>query len=291
MRRCILIVAAVLSALSVVSAREYRLLTREAAPAHRVPYRLSETLHMIVRIKLCGAGPFNMIVDTGAPAMFVTTDTAQKAGVRAGPDGWATFDRMEIEGGAQLEQVKARVEDIFQIRGMNGLGLPGVRLDGVIGYTVLARYRMDIDLSKTAMTWTKLDFDPPLPRPLAGGDAPAGASSAPPELQAVGGLMQLAGALLGRTTTDSIAARGFLGIELDEADGAVHVKRVLAGGPAEQAGVAPGDRLREFLGKPVQSTGEVFKLFSTVAPGDEVPMSVLRNGKTIDFSARAGEGF
>ena len=38
---------------------------------------------------------------------------------------------------------------------MNGLGLAGVELHGMIGYNVLARYRMEIDFTRDKMTWTR----------------------------------------------------------------------------------------------------------------------------------------
>ena len=42
-----------------------------------VPYRLSKTQHVLVRAKINGKGPYNFIVDTGAPALFVSTGVAK----------------------------------------------------------------------------------------------------------------------------------------------------------------------------------------------------------------------
>ena len=130
----------------------------------RVPYHLTETKHLLVRAKLNGKGPFNFIIDTGAPAFFLAEDAARKVGITAGEGGWATVDRLEIEGGAVVEKVQARTEELFQIKGMNNMGLAGVRMDGVFGYNVLARFRIEIDLTRPTMTWTRLPYDPlPLP--------------------------------------------------------------------------------------------------------------------------------
>ena len=46
-----------------------------------------------------------------------------------------------------MEKVKARVEDLVQIDGMNAMGLAGVELHGVIGYNVLARFRIEYDFT------------------------------------------------------------------------------------------------------------------------------------------------
>src|SRR5205823_2873540 len=56
-----------------------------------VPYRLTETKHVMVRVKINGKGPFNLICDTGAPAVFITKVVAKKAGVESGAKGWANF--------------------------------------------------------------------------------------------------------------------------------------------------------------------------------------------------------
>src|SRR6185295_12996756 len=101
-----------------------------------VPYRLTATNHVLVRAKVNGKGPFNFILDTGAPALFMTAKVAEKAGVTAKKRGLSTVDRFEVEGGVVFEKAKGRVEDIFQIEGMNGMGLAGVEMHGVIGYNL-----------------------------------------------------------------------------------------------------------------------------------------------------------
>jgi hypothetical protein len=257
------------------------------AKTHRVPYRMSETLHMIVRAKFNGKGPYNFIVDTGAPAMFVTKAVAKEVGVENGKDGWATFDEMEIEGGAKIKDAKARVEDIFQIRGMNSLGLPGVRLDGVLGYNILARYRMEFDLAKSHMTWTELDFDPPLPQPLGG----EGGKSAPPELEMIGSLMQDFGAFFNRGQPPPPGPRGFVGMELADGDDAVQIKSVIPKAPAGAAGLKPGDTLIEFAGKPVKSAADVLKLATTIGIGEEIRVVVKRENKNVELTVTTGKGF
>jgi len=46
--------------------------------AYKVPYRLTLTNHYLVRVKVNGKGPFNFLVDTGAPYLFVSTEAAKK---------------------------------------------------------------------------------------------------------------------------------------------------------------------------------------------------------------------
>ena len=127
----------------------------------QVPYRLTDTNHFLVRVRINGKGPFNFLVDSGAPALFIATETAKKIGLKPDPDKfWTPIDRLDLEGGSRLTGVKARVEDPFQLVGMNALGLPGASIDGILGFTILARFRLEIDLTKDRMTWTRLDHDP-----------------------------------------------------------------------------------------------------------------------------------
>ena len=138
----------------------------------QVPYRLTDTNHFLVRVRLNGKGPFNFLVDSGAPSLYVATETAKKVGLKPDPaEFWTAVDRLEFEGGAHLEGLKARVEDPFQLVGMNALGLPGTSIDGILGFTVLARFRLEIDLTSDRMIWTRLKYQPRRP---AGAQAAAG---------------------------------------------------------------------------------------------------------------------
>ena len=147
-------------------------------------------------MRINGKGPFNFLVDTGAPALYVATETARKIGLEpARNEFWTPVDRLDFEGGARLTDVKARVEDPFQLVGMNALGLPGASIDGILGFTILARFRLELDPTRDRMTWTRLDYEPaepPVPR-----RAGEPASGPRPEIQAMnllGPLAKVAGA-------------------------------------------------------------------------------------------------
>src|SRR5262245_5622222 len=213
----------------------------------RVPYRLTDTNHFLVRVRLNGKGPFNFLVDSGAPALFVATETARKIGLKPADEAtfWTPIDRLDIEGGARLSGVKARVEDPFQLVGMNALGLPGATIDGILGFTILARFRIQFDPTQDRMTWTRLDREPREPfiprifRNRRGPDAPAEVQV----MQAMGPLMKLAAAFVGKQPPEQRHAQGYLGLVLAENDGAVTVAAVLDGSPAAAAGVKVGDNL------------------------------------------------
>jgi hypothetical protein len=251
---------------------------------YEVPYQMTKTHHILVRAKLNGKGPFNFILDTGAPALFVATKAAKKAGVEPDKNGWGAFDKMEIEGGVPVPKAKGRIEDPFQLEGMNGLGLAGAELHGMIGYNVLARYRIELDFTRDKMTWTELDFDPPAPMGLEG------AKGGVPELNAMGAMLKLLGGFLGKRAKPEVVARGFLGLELAESNGQVTVKRVLEKSPADRAGVKPGDRVVTFNGEKVRDGAGLLKLAAALTAGQDVTLTLAQGDRQRDVTVKAGEG-
>ncbi|WP_040557459.1 DegQ family serine endoprotease [Reinekea blandensis] len=97
--------------------------------------------------------------------------------------------------------------------------------------------------------------------------------------------------------------RGWLGVEmyppfnddielarslgLERAEGAL-IARVFEGSPAEEAGIQADDVLVEFNGKKVRRYTDLPPLVGLVTPGDEVDVSVIRNGETVDLDVTIG---
>jgi hypothetical protein len=256
--------------------------------SYKVPYRLTATNHFLVRVRLNGKGPFNFLVDTGAPALYVGTEAAKLAGLEPAKDGfWTPLKKLDFEGGATLKDVKARVEDPFQLIGMNALGLPGASIDGILGFTMLARFKIEIDPTADRMVWTRLDYEPKEPF------IPRGqiAKNAPAEVEAMnllGPFAKLAAALIGKQEPDKHIPRGRLGVTLD--DGA-KVTSVLEGSPAAEAGLKAGDVLIKVNSKAVDSTKAALAAAAEIRPGAKIPLTVRRDGKTLELTAIAGEGF
>jgi hypothetical protein len=253
-----------------------------------VPYRLTAVKHIMIRAKINGKGPFNFILDTGAPALFVTPEVCEKAGVEKGKDGWGAFDKFEIEGGVVVEKAKGRVEKPFQLEGMNGLGLGGAELHGMIGYNILARYRMEIDFTKDKMVWTELDWKPKAPMGLGGAGGVGG-------LEVMGPIMKLLGGLIGAKAEPDYALRGFLGVELADEEGGENplVKAVLENGPAAKAGVKVGDKIAKVQGRTVVNVEDVERFALKVEPGQDVKLTLLRgkDKEKVEIAFKAGEGF
>jgi serine protease DegQ len=238
-----------------------------------IPYKLTDTKHVLVRAKINGKGPFNMILDTGAPAVFITKPLAKKVGAKLDDKGWGTFTTFEIEGGLKVNDVKTRVEDLVQIDGMNSMGLAGVELHGVIGYNVLARFRIEYDFTADKLSFERLDgFTPPPPEKIdaKGGD----------DIQSMGPMIKMLAALTGMRPNFAVAPRGFVGIEFDDAKGGVVVKKVYAGSPAAKAGIQVGDTIEGIKAKTIESGKDLASALAKAGVGTKLTFSVKRGDKT-----------
>lgn len=249
-----------------------------------VPYRLTDSQHVMVRIKINGKGPFNFIIDTGAPIVIISTPVAKKIGLEPDARGWSTVDALEIEGGLTQTKFKCMITTPFQLEGMNGMGLAGVELHGILGYMLLAKYRIEFDFTKDKLTWTPLDFKPPPPEGIQGkGNPTAG-------LEIVGSLMKLLGALSGMKPAAPPVPRGFVGLELADTKDGVEIKAVIAKGPAADAGLQAGDRLVAIGGKEIKTYADAQKQTARVLAGQEVRLTFLRDGNKKEIKITAGEG-
>jgi serine protease Do len=261
----------------------------EVGKSYRVPYRMTDTNHFLVRVRIDGKGPFNFLVDTGAPALYIGTEAAKKIGLKPEAEEFFTpIGRLEFEGGASLTGMKARVEDIFQMVGMNALGLPGASIDGILGFTALARFKIEIDPTQDRMTWTRLDFEPK--DPFVPRNASKKLSGEMQAMNALGPLAKFAAAFIGKQPEEQLHPRGFLGIELAEAQGGLKVTGILADSPASEAALKVGDRLVKVADKAVATLKAARAAVAEVRPGDKVALGLLRDGQTIDLTLTAGEG-
>ncbi len=255
-----------------------------AAKTFQVPYRLTVPKHILVRAKINGKGPFNFLLDTGAPALFVATKVCKKIGVVPDKNGWGSFDRFEIEGGVVVDKPRGRIEDPFQLEGMNGLGLAGAELHGVIGYNILARYRMEIDFTRDKLTWTELNFEPKAPLGLGGRGGGAGG------LEVFGSIMKILGGFLGKKATPAVAPRGYLGIELADGDRGPMVRSVLVNSPAARAGVKEGDLITKVQGRTVTDCEDIHRFVKKLTAGEKIKLTIVRGKDTVEIGFQTGEG-
>jgi hypothetical protein len=285
-----------------------------------VPFKLTDTNHLLIRLEINGKGPFNFIVDTGSPAMIVRVPVGEQLGLKPTSRGVAYLDKLEIEGGAELHHEMCIVETPYQIEGMNAIGASGVELDGLLGYSVLAKFRLQIDMTRDRMLWTPINFNPPPLVRTRGGpiehantsNGPTTASAKAPttkpttrpatqhdardeqeaKLEATGGIVKLLGPLI-KTTPIVPKVRGFIGIELSSDATSVSVLKVLGGSPAAQAGVQAGDKIVAVNDRPVKTIAEVQHATARTLASEMIRLTLRRGTDPLNLNLAiiAGEGF
>jgi Do/DeqQ family serine protease len=94
--------------------------------------------------------------------------------------------------------------------------------------------------------------------------------------------------------------RGWIGVEVQEITPALAdsfklgsqrgalIAGVLRNGPADKAGVKPGDVLVEVQGKPVADPTAMLNLIAALPPGAPAKMKLKRQGKDVDFTISIG---
>lgn len=76
-------------------------------------------------------------------------------------------------------------------------------------------------------------------------------------------------------------------LDLPHPEGVVIIG-VLRKGPADEAGVRPGDVVLDVAGKPVVNTGQLLNAVAALKPGSEAAIKVLRGGKATTLQVRIG---
>jgi Do/DeqQ family serine protease len=106
--------------------------------------------------------------------------------------------------------------------------------------------------------------------------------------------------VLEQIVKNGAVTRGWIGVEVQEITPAISesfrlggqrgalIAGVLRGGPADKAGVKPGDVLTEIQGKPVGDPTAMLNLVAGLAPGSEAKMRLRRQGQDVEATVTVG---
>lgn len=252
---------------------------RTADGALVVPFEMLPSNHMVVRAKVNGKGPYRFIFDLGAPVTLLSNHAAEESGAIAkdapksflmSTRGEGKIDKFEM-GDLKADDVPVLVMD-HPVLGALGSVL-GRKLEGIVGYTFWAHYRMTIDYQAKEMTFVPVDFEvrdlmKDLPTRLAG-----------PK----------------KAKTLILAPHGLFGLSVGEPSGGlkapgVPISAVLSGSPAESAGVKVGDVLISLDGRWTTSITDTYAAALAVEPGEPVKLVLQRDGEERTVSVTPKEG-
>ncbi len=283
MKRFLLICCLTLVGFTSAQARETGPMPREVKDKYEIPYKLTDTNHILVRVKMNGKGPFNFIIDTGAPAFIMTEALAKKVDAKE-KDGRVTFEKVELEGGMVVPDAWGIAVDMFQLKGMNSMGLAGVELHGVIGYNVLARYKITYDFTDDKLLFEPVNYKVAEPKRITAKDKDQGS------LESMGDMMKFLAAMSGSKPNFDLRPRGFVGVELDQKGDQVLVKSIVKGSPAEKAGLEVGDVISSFQVKNIKKASEWLDAISKLPEGATLKFKVTRKGAEKDITIQLGKG-
>jgi len=246
-----------------------------------VPFELLMSRHMAIQVKINGKGPYRLIFDTGAPDSLVSNKVAKEAGLFT-----KDTKRPPIALFGSMGQFKMKTLEAGNLRAENlsvmwidhptvgALASAVGPIEGIVGFTFFARYRMTIDYEKKQMTFTPVAYDPPdtMKAMMKKLMAPRSERERPAVL-APGGLF---GVKVDRAVTDETPG--------------VTITEVLPDTPAAAAGLKAGDRVVTLDGRWTDSIGDTFTAASMVKPGKAVTLVVKRDGKEVKLTVTPGKG-
>jgi PDZ domain/Aspartyl protease len=253
----------------------------EQPRSYTVPFDTIKTQHMVVDVKINGNGPFRLIFDTGAPDSLVNNRLAKEAGLfpkEFKKPPFALFGSMgqfkikTLEAGdLKAENLSVMVVDHPTVAAISDAVGP---IDGIVGFTFFARYKMTIDYQKKLMTFVPNDYRPP------------------DTMQAIMKMMLMPKSE--REKPKVLAPGALFGFKVDKEkgddDAGVTVKEVLPDTPAAAAGLKAGDRLLTLDSRWTDTVNDCYLAASFVRPGSTVAATVLRDGKETTLKIKANAG-
>jgi hypothetical protein len=244
-----------------------------------VPFEMLPTNHMMVQAWINSKGPYHLIFDLGAPVTLLSNRASEAAGV-VKDDAPRSF-LFSMRGEAEIDKLKAGdlivtklPAIVFDHPILSALGdMLGRRIDGIMGFTLFARYRTTIDYQAHRMTFEPVDYQirdllKELPDRMLGPKVARRRVLAP---------LGLWGLRLGRPT-GSLDSPG------------IPIEAVDDGSPAAQGGLKPGDVLTSLDGRWTASIVDVFAAAADVEPGRAAAAVVIRDGKEMTLTVTPAEG-
>jgi hypothetical protein len=246
----------------------------EPAPV-KVPFEILKSKHMAVMVKVNGKGPYRLIFDTGAPYNLLSRKVAGEAGLGKKKAGGLALPGLGLYKVKSLQVGDVKVEGtqamVFDHPTVKLLAKHVGPLEGIVGFSFFAKFRVTIDYQKKELTFVPTKYRPP--------DVMARMMS-----------MMFGGG----SKAAVLAPAGVWGFTVskkdEDSEPGVTVKGVLEGSPAAAAGLRAGDRLLTLQGRWTDSVADCYRAAGTVRPGTAATLRVQRNGKEMELTVTVKAG-
>jgi hypothetical protein len=249
-----------------------------------VPFELVSSGHFIVKVKLNGSGPYNLIFDTGAPTTLISPRIAKDANLLGKAKDKPLIPLFGMMGNVKVKEFEVngvKAEDV----GAQIMDHPTVKLfskeyekthgpiEGIVGFPFFSRFKRTVDYAAKTLTFTPNGF------------------VAEDVMQA---MMKAVMGASGRQEPKIVAPKALWGFaadkkSTDDADG-VDVTDVSPDTPAAKAGLKVGDRLLTLDGRWTDTVADLFTAGSLVTPGQAVTATVTRDGKPVTLKLTPASG-
>jgi hypothetical protein len=244
-----------------------------------VPFVMLPTNHMLVEARINGKGPYRLIFDLGAPITLLNNRASEASGVVKddaprsflfGMRGEAEIDKLQA-GDLTAAKLPVIVFDHPILKALEDM--VGRKIDGIMGFTLFARFKTTIDYQARQMTFEPVDYEV---RDL---------------------LKSLPDRMMGPKVAKHrvLTPLGLWGIRLGEPTGGIDapgvpIAAVVAGSPAEKGGLKPGDVITTLDGRWTASVHDVYAAAADAEPGRAADVIILRDGKEMTLSVTPAEG-
>lgn len=249
-----------------------------------VPFELVSSGHFIVKVKLNGHGPYNLIFDTGAPTTLISPRIAKDAELLSKAKDKPLIPLFGMMGNVKVKKFEVNgviAEDV----GAQIMDHPTVKLfskeyekdhgpiEGIVGFPFFSRFKMTVDYAAKTLTFTPNgfvaeDIMQAMMKAVMGASSNTGPKIVAPK------------ALWGFSADKS---------QSDDAEG-VDISTVSPNTPAAKAGLKPGDRLLTVDGRWTDTIADLFTAGSLVKPGQPVVIKIKRDGKELKITITPSNG-
>ena len=278
MLRLILSICSVLTLLSPGFAQP------EDGQSSSAPFKLLPSRHILVKVKINGEGPFNLIFDTGAPINLLSNRVAKEAKIKGGGSGMfslfgglnqASVKSIEM-GGVTLKDLPIVVMDHPTVQVISDVFEKQYgKIDGIVGFPFFARFRMAIDYKAKELTFKPSGYLP--------GDY----------LKEITTSLMSATESQGKPTIE--ASRGLWGFtvssDMNKDQSGLEVTKVYGNSPAEKAGLKVGDRILTFGKRWIITQADLTRATAQVNPKKKTAIEIVRDGKAMVLEIKPAVGY